>query len=127
MNRVIVVDYESLGSPSALRHTKNVVIEYVYGHPETLIIVSNAISGSKVKKTSKMLMRMEFPCDGIICNPLAADVPEVTFKVMVASKFQQDEAQETILVVDQDPDVLQMWQDSGVPHIYRPELEDIND
>lgn len=121
---MIVVDYESLGSPIALRHTKNLIIEHLVKHPESIVVVSNAIQGSDIATTSVCLHAMQFACDGIICNPLAEDIPEVTFKVMLAAKFQADEAQNIILAVDQDPDVLGMWKDSGVPHIYRPLLEE---
>jgi hypothetical protein len=121
MAKLIIVDFEALRSPESLASVKNLVIEHLVRHPDTLLTVLNPIARSNPIETETHLTIMRFPHDALTCNPLGPEVPTIVFKTMFAARLQEHKEHDAILVVDSDRESAAMWRESGIRNVYSPE------
>lgn len=120
---VLIVDFQSLGLPDQLQRAKNLLIELLVRHPDTLITVMNARTNQSLATTKQFLKDSQFPHDAIIVSPLTQNEPDIFFKTMFAARIQTNPDQRVVLVIDQDTTAREMWETSGVKFTASPATE----
>lgn len=130
MANIIIIDFSALKEAEMASKVKNLVIEHVVQHPETLITVLNSNPQSQLAETESRLRDLAFPFDAVSCNPLSPtnftqtylDITAFAYKTMFAVAFVEKGEHTAILVIDMDDESLEMWKNAGVKFVYNPTI-----
>jgi len=115
MRNLILVDFSAVVLETA--STRNYVIEYLYRHPDTALVVIDA-AGNPKEAIRELLGQVQFPFDAVINNKAGA-APDI-FKKALLESIVDNGMYAPILVIDTDEEALKMFTSAGVPFVYSP-------
>lgn len=120
----LIIDFASIERPEPAQKAKDLLIEHVVRHPDTVITIMGANNDLTLTYIKEVLKQHQFPHDAVIISPLK--IQPISFKTMFAVRLQEEPDVRVVLVIDQDSESREMWKNGGAKYTFSPEAEICN-